>query len=125
MKHHLHCFVLISFLLVGISPACQFVSGKSLFEICSIDGTKEAKIDADLLVYLPDQPADKDDGHKAQPQCGFCFAQTHLKAATINTIALTNHVLLPGYLNRVKYNGVSKDDIYLNPEARGPPAMFV
>ncbi len=73
MKNFLHILVLISFVLAGISPACKFISGEmKQVEICSYDGMK--------TITVADQkaPDDKHE-HKKSDDCGFCFAQSHLK----------------------------------------------
>src|SRR5262245_42652768 len=75
MRNILHIFLILAFVLSGISPACAFISGKSSLEIeiCTAEGLKK--------VSLPgDQPAEEHE-HKKKDDCGFCFAQSHLKSA--------------------------------------------
>jgi hypothetical protein len=75
MRRYVHVLVILAVILSGISPACAFVSGKSssIIEICTADGMKTVKVPGE---QSPEQkPAKTID-------CGFCFAQTHLKSAS-------------------------------------------
>jgi hypothetical protein len=75
MKNLLHIFVILTFVLVGISPACKFISGTKQIEICSYDGIKTVTV-ADNQV-----PDDKGHEQKSSQDCAFCFAQSNLKLA--------------------------------------------
>ena len=124
MKHHIHAFVLVAFLLVGISPACQFISGGKLFEICSLDSTYQAEVDPALLDYLPKEPK-QDQKHETKPQCGFCFAQTHLKTAKTTVLQVVMPQMPVLALSSFEAESQAKDSAY-NPFApRGPPHLFV
>ena len=77
MKLYIHILVALAFILTGISPACEFISGKQSFheiEICGFDGIKTIKV-ADEQSPEPD--------HKAKQDCGFCFAQSNIKLAKV------------------------------------------
>lgn len=83
MRRYLSILVIVSLVLAGISPACRFISGKTLYEICGFSEDKVvAPIDDALLAYLPDQPPE-DDHESAKDDCVFCFAQSHLKLAKV------------------------------------------
>ncbi|MCE7886407.1 MAG: hypothetical protein DYH13_02755 [Alphaproteobacteria bacterium PRO2] len=82
MRLTLHIFVLISFILSGISPACAFISGKSSIEIeiCTNDGIKTVTLPGDA----PEQQE-----HEKKNDCAFCFAQTHLKTAKADAVLIS------------------------------------
>lgn len=94
MKNYLHILVILSFILMGISPACKFISGQvQEIEICTYEGIKTVKIAA----HGEEMPAD--DHHKKSEDCGFCFAQSNLKlekatAPQVLTPADVSNVLL-------------------------------
>lgn len=80
-RRYLSFLVIVSLVLAGVSPACRFISGKTLYEICGFGEDKVvAPIDDALLAYLPDQPPE-DDHESLKDDCVFCFAQSHLKLA--------------------------------------------
>lgn len=82
MRNALHVFLVLAFILSGISPACAFISGKSSIEveICTNDGIK--------TVTLPgDAPEPQE--HEKKNDCAFCFAQTHLKSAKADAILIS------------------------------------
>lgn len=63
--------LLLGFLTAGISPACHFVSGKFLMEICTAEGDIKT-------VEVPVE--DRQSRHaKKNSECMFCFASTNLK----------------------------------------------
>ncbi len=118
MKNFLHIFVLISFVLAGISPACKFISGQTKqIEICSYDGMKT------ITVADTQAPADKKNDHKKSDDCGFCFAQSHLKMAKAVPAEFTP--VRMAYLNPA----IIKLEIYSQSHEsavspRGPPAFL-
>ncbi len=125
-SHFIHILVLAALVLAGISPACEFISGKAdLFEICGADGSsKQAEIDPDLALFLAagqeQSPADE---HHDKPgdDCAFCFAQTHLKtfktAGFAHAAPAVSMTAAPAHDQRA--TGVR----YLISHPRGPPAI--
>jgi hypothetical protein len=82
MQRYVHILVILAVILSGISPACAFISGKtsSVIEICTADGMKKIAVPSE---QSPEQkPAKKID-------CGFCFAQTHLKLMNADAVLIT------------------------------------
>jgi len=108
--------LLLSFFTAGISPACHFVSGKILMEICKADGSIET-------VEMPVE--ERQQRHaKAQTDCAFCFSSANLKpfisagdkALSLkgsHYIKLSGGVYVPSGLTLKSYN------------AQGPPVSVV
>ena len=85
MRLYLHILVMLAVVLSGVSPACAFISGKSSIievEICTADGLKIVKMAGD------ETPA-HDHKHQKKNDCGFCFAQSHLKSAKADAVLFT------------------------------------
>ena len=50
---HINLLLIAALVLAGVSPACEFISGRSLAEICKADGTVEkTAIPAELEIFL-------------------------------------------------------------------------
>ena len=74
-RHFLYLCLIAAFLLSGISPVCQWVSGKvSLIEICSTDGLKTIAVPLEISPGNPQQQ-----NHDKKPDCLFCFALAKVK----------------------------------------------
>lgn len=86
MRHYLHILIILAFILSGISPACAFISGKASLdvEICTADGIKIVKMPSSEQA-----PDDSDHAHQKKSDCGFCFAQSHLKLAKVDPVVLS------------------------------------
>ena len=89
MRLYINILATLAFILVGISPACAFISGESAFmEICTANGIERVAVNEDMDPSAPDQDQD----HAQKPDCGFCFTQTHQKTfqtASLDLSALT------------------------------------
>lgn len=118
MKFYIHILAALAFILTGISPACEFISGKATFheiEICAFEGIKTIKV--------ADEQAPKQD-HKAKQDCGFCFAQSHLKLAKVPPQVFT------AYAENTNYRISTGEGIHAaRPElsvlsARAPPQLL-
>ena len=126
MRNLLNSLIIICFVLASVSPACKFISGKGLMEICAADGSiQEMQIPEELLAYLP-ADADVDNApqeHRDMMQdCGFCFAQSNLSAFLTDTPGL---VILP--LDRdgldLYQSAYARHELRLY-QPRGPPAFL-
>lgn len=78
--------IILAFVVNGISPACAFVGGKGMLEICASDGTIQTiEVPEEYLPFMPDQPkpekVQKDD-------CPFCFASVNVPALSEETALL-------------------------------------
>ena len=76
----IHALVALCLILTGLSPACHFKSGDTSFiEICKADGSvATVEVPASLDPFTDNAP--KKHLPKAQKECSFCFAQTHINA---------------------------------------------
>lgn len=115
----LHAFLILAFILAGVSPACKFISGQmSVMEICGFDGPKLVVVDS---TQIPDQ-----DPHKklAMDDCAFCFAQGTQKATGITVVHFwipsDNALTLAAMDAAVRIGNESAQPF----EARGPPAIL-
>ncbi len=95
MRHAITIISLLAFVLSGISPACAFISGKASasIEICTDDGIKTINLPGDLPGDAPEPHK-----HKKSGDCGFCFAQSHLKGGKADGFVFFS----PGGLNSEK-----------------------
>ncbi len=125
MRNFLSILIVVSLVMAGISPACQFISGKSLFEICSFGDDKPvALIDEALLAYLPDYEPEQEH-QELEQDCGFCFAQSNLKlaraeAAEAKKLTQTNVIDV-----LYRSNPFIKGEKYSLSAPRGPPTLLV
>jgi len=119
---YIHALVIVSIIMVGISPACAFFSGQvSFIQICAADGTLQSiAVDEALDPFAEKMPIT--DHLEAMEQCSYCFAMDHHKygEAQSQVIAMS---ALPRYL--VVSNGTaiplgSKASLY---QPRGPPTL--
>jgi hypothetical protein len=124
MQRFLRYLVIICLVLAGISPACQFISGQSLMEICGADGNvKTAPIPEELAAYQPgaDEQPPTDETHRDMPDCAFCFAQTHF-----SSLQASYAVVLPVDLADAPhsiFNAHIVAQASFTYEARGPPSF--
>lgn len=96
VHHYLHVFFLLAFITAGISPACQFVSGKkTLMQICFSDGSlKTVELAGQFNPYEllgqnnKTKKTDKSHAREKQQDCGFCFAQSHQLKMPLASIEL-------------------------------------
>lgn len=115
MKRIIHCFIILALALAAVSPACEFISGQNVIEICTSDGIKR--------IALPGEPADE--GHEyAKQDCAFCFAQTHLKLAQAEPVKFN-----PQTTARIRVSNpvpYAVDAFERSAfEATGPPSSFL
>lgn len=121
----LHIFLILAFVLAQISPACAFVSGKSgLIEICAADGSlKTIAVDAKYAQSSQTSSPEKHKAHDRADDCGFCFAQAHIKKLSaqqqdaLPLISRTS-VLRTG-AGSIVYKSVDTDFF----QARAPPSV--
>jgi len=110
--------LIFAFVLSGISPACAFISGKFSsidIEICTEDGLK--------TVSMPGDEAPDDHAHKKKDDCGFCFAQSHLKSAKADGASLS--FFQPAFQTRISYDRsvrVKRTELSAL-AARAPPSL--
>ncbi len=141
MRFYMNAFLVVVLVLAGVSPACQFISGQSgkgLFEICmpaSLWQDKEtvAQIPLPPIAFslaeadeLP-QPAGGQDHDPAmkQPPCAFCFAQDHVKQASVQSVTLEGFERFADARLQALSDQIiqkSRREIYA---PRGPPSLFV
>lgn len=80
--------VICALVTAMISPACQFMSGQaagvSMIEICSALGDQVRLV----AVQNDGGASTQDKTGAAQPDCGFCFAQGHIKPAFIQALTV-------------------------------------
>jgi hypothetical protein len=79
MQRFIHCLVILALALAAASPACEFISGKTI-EICTADGLK--------LVSVPGDGDSSTPQHAKKNDCGFCFAQSHINKFFANSISI-------------------------------------
>lgn len=81
-----YALILVALVLSGASPACEFIKGKSIIEICAADGTLKA---IEVAADQTPENHQENTGHKSKPDCAFCFAQTHMKSGKATSFILT------------------------------------
>lgn len=114
-----HVLVLAALVLSGASPACEFISGKSLIEICAADGTLKT-----IEVADDQTPENHKQGnnHQSKPDCAFCFVQTHMKSGKATSFILA--------LNPLSVSVYTKDyigfdvNIPTSTQPRAPPVFL-
>ena len=91
MRIYLHTLAILALILMGVSPACKFISGgESFMEICTVNGIER--------IAMNDTPADApDDEHGKNTDCAFCFTQTNLKSFQTASITIAVPVDLPNF----------------------------
>ncbi len=132
MRIFLNTLLLASFLLAGVSPACQFISGKSgLYEICASWVSKKERIPAPPIPFSlassEKQQDDRDNSHDGvkQPPCAFCFAQSHIKQLDAATIELAAHSYIFSTSVQALQDRIVQTARRETHVPRGPPALFV
>ncbi len=76
-RFYISVLVMVAIFFVGISPACAFISGKSMIDICAPDGTVQSvEVDARFDPFAEPAP-DPQDHLEAMEKCPFCFVSTH------------------------------------------------
>lgn len=118
-QFYIHALVVFAIVMVGISPACAFISGKGLIQICAPDGTVQTiEVDAafDPFAEVPSLS----DHLEAMEQCSYCFAMDHQKygEAIFQTIVLT---ALPRYLAVSNGTAIPLGSRLTLYQPRGPP----
>lgn len=115
--------MVLSFVLASISPACEFISGKTFAEICGADGTiKSAAIPDDLLTYLPKGSQQEKEQHHVSNDCSFCFAQTHLDQLQVASAAFLSLKLEKTQAAHYKIATLRIDKSLYQP--RAPPSFL-
>jgi len=120
---YINALVIFSIIMVGISPACAFISGTSFIQICAADGSVQTvEVDAALDPFA--QSANKQmplsDHLEAMEQCSYCFAMDHYKYGEAYSQVITISAL-PRYLAVSQGTAIpvgSKLTLY---QPRGPP----
>lgn len=127
-------FLVLAFVLAGISPACDFISGKNGFiQICASDGSlKTIKVSQDSDLYAvyellnqnPQNPQNENNSEHSQKQdCEFCFTNSNLtkglaSSETWNALHYASLVLATD-----KYNAFQSVR-FSHFQSRGPP-LFI
>ncbi|GJL85687.1 MAG: hypothetical protein DHS20C02_14620 [Micavibrio sp.] len=125
MRNFLSILIVVSLVVAGVSPACQFISGKSLYEICGFGNDKPvALIDEALLAYLPDYEPEPEH-QELEQDCGFCFAQSNLKLAKAEAVGAKKVSQTNTIDILVRSNPFIKSEKYSLSAPRGPPTLFV
>ncbi len=126
-KGYIHIFLVISFILSGISPACAFISGKNYIEICAADGSlKKIEVSDD---FNPLSAQDKENSKQSTPHdskkynCNFCFSNNYLSKALSDNISI---VVLGDKANDITLakNYSYQEYIRNNFQPRAPPVSF-
>ncbi|MBI1300793.1 MAG: hypothetical protein GC137_03950 [Alphaproteobacteria bacterium] len=113
--------LILAFATAGISPACNWVSGKTmLMEICTADGTVKT-IEVSAAEYGFEEEKPQQITH-LKNDCAFCFSFDH------QTLGLSVHDVKIANNPDVKTVTVSLNTLisktYSYNHARGPPALF-
>ena len=118
-KFHIHALVIVSIIMVGISPACAFISGKSMIEICAPDGTIEkVEVDSAFDPFAETMPLSE---HlEAMEQCSYCFQFDKVKAHTIDA-ELYSINALPRYVFVSQGTAIPLGSTRTLYQPRGPP----
>ena len=120
--------VMLSILTMGISPACDFISGsdnapEGYIEICSDDGEIRLISLAEAGLSPDTKPAHQHHASKSI-DCAFCFTAAHnhadfTKGISIEFLEATTYISNGGGLIIPKTLNVN------DRSARGPPSSFV
>lgn len=130
MKFFTHIFVIFALVSATVSPACQFMSGQSLMEICGsfVSAKKVIAVEPALADYFASKDSEVPPQELPQTSlanCAFCFAQAHFYKALTVIISATP------YFNYVKLNMGWKTDFFVPDVSsekaypRGPPINLV
>ncbi len=128
MKFYVQLLLIFALVSATVSPACQFISGQSLMELCGTFENKQASVDPALIDFFASKDSDEEPQEKPQialTDCAFCFSYTHLhKNLTSDNAALPTFYYL-------KLNMEWGDHALLISKAlevpypRGPPSTLV
>lgn len=125
---HINLLLIAALVLAGVSPACEFISGRSLAEICKADGTVEkTAIPAELEIFLAakvDKTTDDNSKHIDLSDCAFCFTQGNLKLSLAKAISTPAPAVISSVL-ALSLHATAPVQSSLSPfEARGPPSLL-
>lgn len=110
--------MILALVTAGVSPACAFISGKmTMIEICGVDGMMKIAVPAD---EAPDQPASHDGGY----DCGFCIAQTSVKALTTPDTAIIDFSFIYNKSFAFSSSSVQAPVLDGRLPVRGPPVLL-
>lgn len=120
-KAFVHIVVVFAIFMMGISPACKFISGEAYaMEICKADGTVVVMVmNEDGTLTEKEKP-----GQHLETDCAFCFSNSHLK--TLSAVHFKPpHPALSGQKGLLIESAViaSQSGLYLY-AARGPPTLI-
>lgn len=116
-----NALVIAAFILVGISPACKFISGEAYaMEICKPDGTIVIMVmNEDGSVTEKEKPA-----QHADTDCAFCFTNQNIKSfAAADVKTLNPHLNTQTGLFASSAQIARESALYLY-APRGPP-LFI
>jgi len=122
-KFYIHALVILAIVMVGISPACAFISGNSSFiQICAADGSVQSiEVDAALDPFAEKAPISTD--HlDAMEKCPFCFASSHQKYGEAQSSSISFHVN-SRYLIVSNGNAIPLGSTRVSYQPRGPPTF--
>jgi hypothetical protein len=123
---HIHIFLILTLILAGVSPACQFISGQSIMEICGADGSvKTADMPQDLAAFVaapaPELPAETD--HADMPDCAFCVSSASVKLVLADSAAVPVPTSADPKLLNAR-SAASKPALHSAYRPRGPPVIL-
>jgi len=124
-KFYIHALVIASIIMVGISPACAFISGKSMIEICAPDGTIQViEVDAafDPFAQTPKDTMPLSEHLEGLDQCSYCFAMDHQKYGAAQTHIIVMNAL-PRYLTVSHGTAIPLGSDVRVYQPRGPPQL--
>lgn len=118
---YIHALVILSIVMVSISPACAFVSGKGVIEICAPDGTIEkVEVDSAFDPFAEKMPLSE---HlEAMEQCSYCFQFDKVKAHTLDQ-QFHSFVALPRYVFIAQGTAIPLGSTRTLYQPRGPPHL--
>ena len=121
--HFIHALIIIAIVMVGISPACAFISGKSsVIQICAADGSlQNVEVDEAFDPFAEPIPVSTD--HlEALDKCPFCFASSHQKYGEAQSL-LVSFDALPRYLIVSGGTAIPLGSSLSYYHPRGPPSF--
>ena len=124
-RFYISVLVMAAIMLVGVSPACAFISGgKSFIQICGADGSVQSvEVDA-AFDPLAQAPAHDPAQHlETFDKCPFCFIQTHQKFGMVGSTVLGLNAL-PAYIFIGAGSAIPKTQNAQAFQPRGPPVFL-
>ena len=116
-------------MLVQVSPACAFISGKFI-QICGADGEiktisiAEAGAAAAFLLAL--ESGEPEEHPEMEKQCGLCFAAQNIKAVSASSGHVETLTLTLSDMKLRAREGVHVSSFTVTGYfAQGPPTFFV